>query len=170
MSTRDPSRTPLDAGARLRRAMAAYPTGIALVAAQAEHGPVGMLMNSLTSVSLEPPLVSLAFSTTSPTWQLLDPLPVWGISILGGTQGLHETTQLSRPGTSRFDGLDLTVTADGAVLLPDAVATFVVRRHRDLEAGDHMLALLEVLDSHRGDGTALLFHDSNPLAWQELRR
>lgn len=48
----DPTRT-----TDLRRALGQFGTGVALMTAQTEVGPLGMTANSFSSVSLEPPLV-----------------------------------------------------------------------------------------------------------------
>ena len=40
-----------------RQALGAFPTGVAVVTATAEAEPVGITVNSFTSVSLDPPLV-----------------------------------------------------------------------------------------------------------------
>ena len=63
MNLRD---TPLDP-AILRRALAGFPTGVAVVTAQVGDRAVGMTVNSFTSVSLDPPLVAwcVALGTSS---------------------------------------------------------------------------------------------------------
>nr|WP_122815993.1 flavin reductase [Nocardioides pantholopis] len=52
-----------------------------LVAATHADEAVGMLVNSFTSVSLDLPLVSVAFARTSTTWPLLRGVEQWGISV-----------------------------------------------------------------------------------------
>jgi len=41
----------------LRQALGQFGTGVALITAQTDHGPLGMTANSFSSVSLDPPLV-----------------------------------------------------------------------------------------------------------------
>lgn len=67
----------------MRHALSAFPTGIAVVAAQVQGRTVGLLASSFSSVSLDPPLVSLAFARTSTTWPVLRQADRWGISVLG---------------------------------------------------------------------------------------
>jgi flavin reductase (DIM6/NTAB) family NADH-FMN oxidoreductase RutF len=55
----------------MRHTLAGFPTGIAVVAAQVDGKIVGISANSFTSVSLDPPLVSISFAHTSTSWPAL---------------------------------------------------------------------------------------------------
>ena len=69
-----------EAGRQFRRALGRYATGVTVVTAQGPRGPVGMTVNSFTSVSLDPPLLlwcparssslrKLARPTMAKAWQ-----------------------------------------------------------------------------------------------------
>jgi flavin reductase (DIM6/NTAB) family NADH-FMN oxidoreductase RutF len=79
----DPQRTgdTLTAGA-LRRAFAMFPSGVTAVCATVEGRPVGLAASSFTSVSLDPPLVSVCIAHTSSTWPLLRAAGRVGVSVL----------------------------------------------------------------------------------------
>jgi flavin reductase (DIM6/NTAB) family NADH-FMN oxidoreductase RutF len=49
----------------LRRVFGAYPTGVTAVAALIDGVPVGITANSFTSVSLDPPILSVSVAHTS---------------------------------------------------------------------------------------------------------
>jgi len=49
----------------LRQALGQFGTGVALITAQTDHGPLGMTANSFSSVSLDPPLVLWSAAKTS---------------------------------------------------------------------------------------------------------
>lgn len=66
-----------DKATLLRRAFGCFPTGVAAVCAVAETGPVGMAVSSFTSVSLEPPLLSVCMQNSSTTWPTLRRRPAW---------------------------------------------------------------------------------------------
>lgn len=134
--------------AAMRHALAGYPTGIALVTAELEGRVVGMLANSFSSVSLDPPLVSVAFARTSTTWPVLQQVEQWGISVLGDRHA-DLVALLSRPAADRFDGIQMARCVDGVAVLPEALAAFTVTRHAEVDAGDHVLALLRVVGVHR---------------------
>ena len=146
----------------MRFATAAFATGVVLVAADVDGVPVGMLVNSFTSVSLDPPLVSVNIARTSGTWPLLRRAGRWGISILGAQQGT-DFRRLSRKATERFQGVDWFASGDGGVLLAGASATFTVGMEAEVDAGDHVVVILRVLGLHRTpDRASLVFYDSQP--------
>jgi flavin reductase (DIM6/NTAB) family NADH-FMN oxidoreductase RutF len=144
----------------LRRTFGAFPTGVTLVAALVDGRPIGLLASSFTSVSLDPPLVSINVARTSATWPLLRRAPRWGITVLGDRQHSH-VERLSRRSAERFDGVEWTADGGGAVVLSEASATFLVSLDGEVDAGDHVLALLRVHDLHRDpDRTPLVFYGS----------
>jgi flavin reductase (DIM6/NTAB) family NADH-FMN oxidoreductase RutF len=142
----------------LKDGLADYPTGVVLVAATHSGKAVGMLANSFTSVSLDPPLVSLAFARTSTTWPLLQHAERWGISVLS-QQHADCLPMLTRATDVRFDDIP-TIERHGGLVLPDASVTLTVTRHAEIDAGDHVLTLLRVLDIHRDvDAPSLVLYD-----------
>jgi flavin reductase (DIM6/NTAB) family NADH-FMN oxidoreductase RutF len=144
--------------AGLRHAFAAYPTGMVLVAAAVDGRDEAMLVNSFTSVSLDPPLISMAFTHSSTTWPRLRRAKELGITVLGELNaGL--VPQLRAAGPARLAGITLhDDTATQARTLPHGAATFTVRPHQYLPAGDHELVLFEVLDYRRDDHAAPLVY------------
>lgn len=143
----------------LRQTFGAYPTGIALIAAEIDEKPVGMLANSFTSVSLDPPLASMSFARTSTTWPVLSQARQVGISVLQAGNRAH-VGLLRRPATHRFDGVDMDTCGDSALLLPRAAATLTAELHSVIEAGDHVMSLFQITGHHRDhDATPLVFHN-----------
>jgi len=59
--------TPFDAGT-FRRTLGRFATGVTLVTAADASGPLGLIVNAFTSVSLEPPLIAIFPSRQSRTW------------------------------------------------------------------------------------------------------
>jgi flavin reductase (DIM6/NTAB) family NADH-FMN oxidoreductase RutF len=145
--------------ASLRHAFAAYPTGMALVAAAVDGRDEAMLVNSFTSVSMDPPLISMAFTYSSTTWPRLRRATVLGVTILGEPNSAL-VPQLRTAGDTRLAGITLDGDGDtGARTLPDGAATFTVRPHQHIPAGDHELVLFEVLDYRREAHTPLVYFD-----------
>ncbi|KJL42287.1 flavin reductase family protein [Microbacterium trichothecenolyticum] len=143
----------------MRRTLAGFATGLAVVAAENEGAVVGMPVNSLVSVSLDPPLVSLSFAHTSSTWPLLKRAQRWGISVLS-EDAVSVSRDLRRPTTERFSGLDVDV-VDGAVFLRGALAKIGVTLQSEIQAGDHTLVLLNVISVERDESsTPLVFYNS----------
>ena len=144
----------------LRRALACFPSGVAAVCAVGPQGPVGLVVSSFTSVSLDPPLVSICIMNRSRRWSLLRDAARLGLSFLG--DGQRDVCQLlSAPTQEGFAGLDFESTPGGAVLLSDATAWLDCSLHREIDAGDHTIALLRIEALHaRPTRTPLVFHNS----------
>jgi len=161
-TARTPARTPAQAldHRTLRDAFGAFPSGVVAVAASVKGQLTGIAASSFTSVSIDPPLVSVSVATSSSTWPLLREAGRLGVSVLADH---HDAIcrQLAGPREDRFDGLPFTVTGDGAVLLREAVATYDCSVHDEIEAGDHTIVLLALHAVGRGDGEhPLVFHRS----------
>ena len=108
----------------LRRAFGRFATGVTIATARAPGGqPVGVTVNSFTSVSLDPPLIlwSLARKASS--------LPVFlagshfAVNILSEEQqSLSE--RFATPVENRFEGIDWSPGMAGVPLLSGCIATF----------------------------------------------
>lgn len=133
----------------MRHTLAGFSTGLSVVAAEMDGQIVGMPANSLVSVSLDPPLVSLSFAHTSTTWPVLRRAERWGISVLGAGQE-QVLSNLRRPAASRFVGVEMDVMGQAA-FVAGALATIEVIPRTAVEAGDHTLILLEVLALDRDE-------------------
>jgi flavin reductase (DIM6/NTAB) family NADH-FMN oxidoreductase RutF len=148
---------------RLREAFGIFPTGVVAVAAQVEGELIGLAASSFTSVSLDPPLVSVNLATSSRTWPDLRRAGHLGVTVLADH---HDVVcrQLAGPVEHRFDDIDHTVTDHGAVTLDDGLAQFDCTIYKEVEAGDHILVLLELHAvehvDHHAAGAPLVFHRS----------
>jgi flavin reductase (DIM6/NTAB) family NADH-FMN oxidoreductase RutF len=150
---------PLDAKA-LRHWYGEFPSGVVAVAAHVGGQLTGIAASSFTSVSLDPPLVSVSVARTSNTWPLLRKAGQIGISVLADRQDVV-CRQLAGPAGERFAGLRFSVTGGGAVLLRESLATYTTSVHQEIDAGDHVIVLLEVHAAEDGEGQApLIFHRS----------
>src|SRR5918997_4998820 len=70
----------------LRRAYGCFPSGVTAICTLVDGAPDGMAASSFTSVSLDPPLVSVCVQNTSTTWPRLRHLPRLGVSVLAESQ------------------------------------------------------------------------------------
>lgn len=149
----------LDA-AVLRQAFGCFPSGVTAVCAMVDGTPVGMAASSFTSVSMDPPLVSVCVASASSTWARLRQLPRIGVSVLGVDHGTACRQLAAREG-DRFAGLSWEPTADGAVFLHGASALLDCALEDELPAGDHTIALLRIMALEVDlDVAPLVFHRS----------
>lgn len=144
----------------LRQVFAMFPTGVAVIAACVDGRPSGMAVNSFTSVSLNPPLVSVCMAVESRTWPTLRRARSLGVSILAQH---HEqvSRQMSAREGDRFGRLPWRVSRDGAMFLNGSAAWFECSLYREVEAGDHWIVLLCIRDLASDPGVLpLVFHGS----------
>lgn len=156
----------------LRETFSHFPQAVALIGAEVDGTPLGLVASTVTAgVSLDPPLISVAVQTTSSTWPLLRAAPALGVSLLGAHQSLLVRQLASKDRASRFSGIDPVITTDGALTIPGSPAHLWTRLYNEVEAGDHTVALLEILDTNSREGAdvraddppntdALVFHRS----------
>ncbi|MGF3057445.1 flavin reductase family protein [Microbacterium sp. YY-01] len=150
-----------EVGLQLRRAFSAFPTGVVAVSALREDKtPVGMAVNSFTSISLDPPLVAISLANTSRTWPEFAHTPVIGLSILGQTQE-RVSRQLSAREGDRFADIEWQASDEGAVYFPGAALWLSCSVHAELPGGDHTIVLLQVRKVQPfADVEPLVFHQS----------
>ena len=158
---------------RLRQAFGFFPSGVVALAAEVDGQVLGLAASSFTTVSLDPPLVSVNLAVTSKTWPDLRRSGHLGVTVLADH---HDVVcrQLAGPVDHRFDDVAFSATDDGAVTLDDGLARFDCTVYREVEAGDHILVLLELHAVEHVDqvtaGAPLVFHRSgfgkltNPLS------
>jgi 4-hydroxyphenylacetate 3-hydroxylase, reductase component len=141
-----------------RQALGSFPTGVAVITAltPAER-PLGITVNSFTSVSLEPPMVLWCLDKRSERYDAFTRAKGFTISVLGAT---HEevSARLARPGSHSLDDIPLIATELGPPALADALALFECANEAVYEGGDHGILVGRVLRFARRDaGTPLVY-------------
>lgn len=147
-------------GDLLRRAFACFPSGVTAFCGMLEGRPVGMAASSFTSVSLEPPLVSVCVRNDSTTWPKLAGLPRLGLSVLAEEQG-PVARALAAKDADRFVGTDWLALDGGAVLTPGSTLWLECSLYDEVPAGDHRIVLLTVESlAMNPDVSPMVFHGS----------
>ncbi len=72
--------------AQFRSVLGHFATGVTVVAGVSEGQPVGLSVNSFTSVSLDPPLVLLCVATGSSTWPRIRAVGSFTVNVLAEHQ------------------------------------------------------------------------------------
>jgi flavin reductase (DIM6/NTAB) family NADH-FMN oxidoreductase RutF len=130
-----------------RDALGRLATGVALVTAAPDDTPAGLIVNSLTSVSLEPPLLSFCPSRTSHTWSRIRQTGSFGVNVLG-RQHERFAVRAAPPGADRFAGLDWQLGQRGVPLITDALASFECAIVAEHPTGDHWIIVGHVVHMH----------------------
>lgn len=143
---------------RFRDAMAEVPAGIAVVVARDEAGrPVGATVSSMTSLSIDPPLVIICLAETSDTRHSLDVGHRFTMQLLrDGQQDVART--MARKGIGKFDGIPLRENADGSLEMEGCAVTMHCTVDAIVPGGDHVIVVGEVRDARVHGGDPLLYH------------
>ena len=152
-----PGTAPVD-GSAMRKVLGHFASGVAVVTALDRAGPVGFTCQSLTSLSLDPPLVSLAPARTSSAWSTIRSVGTFGVNILAEDHQRY-SAQFARRDVDRFAGVGWSAGPGGAPLLHGVVAWVACDLEHEYDGGDHTIAVGRVRGLGTGRGVApLLFH------------
>lgn len=151
----------------LRQAFGGFATGVAIVTClDAEQQPVGLTINSFSSVSLEPALVLWSLVNHSPSRKLFEQAEHFAINILGAEQQ-HIGVQFAKPIVDKFQHGLWEVAYGKAPVLADCVVQFICRRNQQIEAGDHQIFLGEIEHCRHSNQRPLLFCKGQFNAWPQ---
>ena len=126
----------------LRNALGRFATGVAVVTARAADGrPVGLTVNSVAAVSLEPPLVAWSLAARSGSLPVFLAAPYFALNVLAEDQEDLSRRFVGTPAADRFAGIAWAPGLGGVPLLEGCLARLECRTVRRIEAGDHWLLL-----------------------------
>jgi flavin reductase (DIM6/NTAB) family NADH-FMN oxidoreductase RutF len=134
---------------RLRRVLRACPTGVTVVTSSGDGPPCGVTVSAFTSVSLDPQLVLVCLKAESSAAGTIERNRVFAVNVLSADQEslARRFASPTRPrGAAAFDGVAHTTRTTGSAILDD-VACWLDCRLTDIHlAGDHVIAIGEVVD------------------------
>jgi len=152
---------------QLRRSMRAWTTGVAIVTAAYEGERYGMTVNSFTSISLEPPLISLTMKDLTHTRGLVEKSHEFSITVLSADQSRLSDRFAGKLSTvtDRFEGIETETMLIDAPLIKGGVAYFNCRVVNSITAGENTVYIAEVIAARgEGSGDPLVYH--NRLFWK----
>ena len=129
---------------QFRSALGGFPTGVAVITTITAAGePVGITINSFSSVSLEPPLVLWSLVTTSPSLVHFALGRRHVIHVLAHDQEELATRFASRI-PDKFSGIPHTIAGDNIPRFDECVATFECTTRTLHVEGDHVIVIAHV--------------------------
>jgi flavin reductase (DIM6/NTAB) family NADH-FMN oxidoreductase RutF len=144
---------------RFRAVMGRFATGVAVVTATAPAGPVGMTVNAVCSLSLEPLLLLVCFDRRARTLGVVRETERFGVNVLAaGQQDLARLFASKVPEHDKFAEVPHTV-HDGIPVISGALAWVGCRLERLVPGGDHTIGIGAVQTAELGA------EDSAPLLW-----
>lgn len=150
--------SPVDADA-YRSVFRRHAAGVVVITADAGDGPAGFTATSLVSVSLQPPLVSFALSSTASSWPAIDRAATVVINFLDADQhpiaGRFATSGIDRfAAPTRWSRL-----GTGEPVLDDAPSYLLGRIEHRVRVGDHHLVVARLATlGERREHAPLVYH------------
>lgn len=137
-------RTPRVDPQDMRAVLGHFCSGLTVVTAINDDGPIGFTCQSFSSLSLDPPLVSFSPARTSTTWPQIRSVGTFAVNVLSAH---HDSISnaFARSGTNKFAGVRWTPGPLGSPLLDDVVAWAECRLWGEYDGGDHTIVAAEVV-------------------------
>lgn len=146
--------------AEFRQGLGKFATGVTVVTTRLGDELHGMTVNSLSSVSLEPPLVLFCASVGTRTLELIEQSKHYAVNVLSEDQADLCRLFASKE-EKRFERFPYTPGPfTGCPLLAGCLANFECRLVASYPGGDHVILLAEVIGLTYRDGRPLLFFAS----------
>jgi flavin reductase (DIM6/NTAB) family NADH-FMN oxidoreductase RutF len=147
-----------------RKVFGHLPTGVVVVTGRSlDDELVGVTIGSFASISLDPPLAGFFIGRASRSWSLIAARGKFCANVLAASQ-TELCWRFAKDATdglvgSRFDGLEVGVSANGSPLLPGVVATIDCDVHAVHSFGDHDLVVgsVSALRTLQTDVPAMVF-------------
>ncbi|WP_050929727.1 flavin reductase family protein [Aestuariivita boseongensis] len=144
-----------DTTRQFRDALGCFGTGVTVVTAQSDQGPLGMTANSFSSVSLDPPLVLWAPAKSSRRYASFAKAQHFAIHVMGEDQDAM-ARHFARAGDG-FDAFDWSRSEAGVPILAGCLARFECHLAALHDAGDHAIIVGHVDRAAFRPGKGLIF-------------
>lgn len=136
-----------------RDCLGRFATGVCIVTARAGDEPIGMTVNSFSSVSLEPPLVLFSIARDCQSFAGWMAAQHYAIHVLSDHDDAL-SNRFARALGDKWGGLDIESGISGAPLLPDGLTRLQCAAEQRHEAGDHIIFVARVLTFEVSPSTA----------------
>lgn len=145
--------TPTD----MRRSMGRFTTGVAVVSTGTTPADwCGMTISSLTSISLEPPILMISLTEGSRTTDMVSQSGKFTVSILSSRQEAVARHFATRGG-SRYETVEYDVAQYGLPMIKNCLVQAECKVHSSSAVGDHTVFFGDVDNLRFRDGAGLVF-------------
>jgi len=140
-----------------RQVLGLLPTGVVAITGLTDDGkPMGFVVGTFQSLSLEPALVTFCVDKSSSTWPTLRSLGRFTANMLSIDQ-LSVCKALARKGEDKFRGIDYEESAIGTPRILNSTAWIDCHVISEVVAGDHYMIVGSVSAMEAGARDALMF-------------
>jgi flavin reductase (DIM6/NTAB) family NADH-FMN oxidoreductase RutF len=143
---------------QFRQLLGHFATGVTILTTTTPEGrPLGMTANSLSSVSLSPPLISLCVDREADMHPVILQVSEFVVNVLASNQEAL-ARRFSDKHEDRFDGVGYQLSPEGLVLLEGVLAHVICDRRETYPAGDHTIVLGRVTGGTTYERHPLLYY------------
>jgi flavin reductase (DIM6/NTAB) family NADH-FMN oxidoreductase RutF len=140
-----------------RVAMSQVATPVVVVTTLSQEAPHGTTVGAFTSLSLDPPMISVALDRQSDLLAKLRGAERFGVNVLANDQEALATA-FSKKGPDKFASIDWRLDA-GLPRLPGCALWLVCRTDEFLDGGDHVVVLGSTEHVEVDRRLPLVYHD-----------
>lgn len=147
---------PSEDASGFRAALGSFATGVTVITTESDAGPVAIIANSFSSVSLDPPLVLWSPAKSSARFGYFANAPQFVVHILAADQ--HDICAAILKSMSAIADVPTHTSDCGLPMIEGALATFECNLSATHDAGDHVIVVGQVTKAHHVGGDPLVFH------------
>jgi flavin reductase (DIM6/NTAB) family NADH-FMN oxidoreductase RutF len=141
-----------------RQLLGRFATGVTILTVATPEGrPLGMTANSVASVSLHPPLVSVCVDREAEMHEAVLRVREFVVNVLSSHQEAL-ARRFADKHEDRFEGIGYHLSPDGLILLDGVLAHIECERFAEYPGGDHTIVLGRVTGGTTADGRPLLYY------------
>lgn len=141
-----------------RQLLGHFATGVTILTTMTPEGkPLGMTANSLSSVSLSPPLISVCVDREADMHPVILKTFEFVVNVLASDQEAL-ARRFSDKYEDRFDGVGYRLNPEGLILLDGVLAHVICRRQETYPGGDHTIVLGRVIGGTTHERHPLLYY------------
>ena len=142
--------------ATFRHVVGHLASGVTLITTRTEDGAYGMTASSVTSLSVNPPMMLACLNSSAPTAAAVARAGAYAVNVLGEGHG-HLAQQFATPSADKFAGVRVVEGQLGIPLLGDALARIECRVVEQVTAATHTIFLGRVVDAQADEGAPLTY-------------
>ena len=155
MSSHLPTVPRVEAGT-FRHVVGHLASGVTVVTTRTDKGLFGMTASSVTSLSLEPPMMLACLNKAAATAAAVSQAGAYVVNVLGqGSE--HVATQFATPRPDKFAGVAVRTGILGLPLIDEALAHLECRVIEEVTGGTHTIFLGTVVHADASEGRPLTY-------------
>ena len=141
-----------------KKIMGNFATGVSIVTiVNEEKIKMGMTANSITSLSLSPPLVLFTIDNKNRILTHIKDNSIFTLNFLTSDQE-SLSVQFAKPGPKDFSNIDISLTTAGELIINNSLAYLCCKVYQIVPGGDHQIIIGKILRGLENDYTRPLIY------------